>query len=101
MLNEPLLTGERDELLRAIRHVRNRWRLRVGLRSIAVLVAAALGTLLASSYGLELMKFSPAAIIGFRVVTYLALLAAGWWFFIRPISSTLLRWRRSIDTLAG
>ena len=86
MLNEPLLTGERDELLRAIRHVRNRWRLRVGLRSIAVLVAAALGTLLASSYGLELMKFSPAAIIGFRVVTYLALLAAGWWFFIRPIS---------------
>ena len=86
MLNEPLLTGERDELLRAIRHVRNRWRLRVGLRSVAVLVAAALGTLLASSYGLELMKFSPAAIIGFRVVTYLALLAAGWWFFIRPIS---------------
>ena len=85
MLNEPLLTGERDELLRAIRHVRNRWRLRVGLRSVAVLVAAALGTLLASSYGLELMKFSPAAIIGFRVVTYLALLAAGWWFFIRPI----------------
>ena len=86
MLNEPLLTGERDEILRAIRHVRNRWRFRVGLRSIAVLVAAALGTLLVSSYGLELMKFSPAAIIGFRVVTYVALLAAGWWFFIRPIS---------------
>ena len=86
MLNEPLLTGERDEILRAIRHVRNRWRFRVGLRSVAVLVAAALGTLLASSYGLELMKFSPAAIIGFRVVTYVALLAAGWWFFIRPIS---------------
>ena len=86
MLNEPLLTGERDEILRAIRHVRNRWRFRVGLRSVAVLVAAALGTLLVSSYGLELMKFSPAAIIGFRVVTYVALLAAGWWFFIRPIS---------------
>ncbi len=86
MLNEPLLTGERDEILRAIRHVRNRWRLRVALRSVAVLVAAALGTLLASSYGLEVMKFSPGAIIGFRIVTYLALLAAGWWFFIRPIS---------------
>ena len=86
MLNEPLLTGERDELLRAIRHVRSRWRLRVGLRSVAVLVAATLGTLLASSYGLELLKFSPAAIIGFRVVTYVTLLAAGWWFFIRPIS---------------
>ncbi len=86
MQNEPLLTGERDELLRAIRHVRNRWRLRVGLRSVAVLVAATLGTLLASSYGLELMKFSPGAIIGFRILTYVALVAAGWWFFIRPIS---------------
>ena len=86
MLSEPLLTGQRDEILRAIRHVRNRWRLRVALRSIAVLVAAALGTLLASSYGLELMKFSPGAIIGFRIVTYIALLAAGWWFFIRPIA---------------
>ena len=86
MLNEPLLTGDRDEILRAIRHVRNRWRLRVALRSIAVLVAAALGTLLASSYGLELMKFSPGAIVSFRIVTYVALLAAGWWFFIRPIA---------------
>ena len=86
MLNEPLLTGDRDEILRAIRHVRNRWRLRVALRSIAVLVAAALGTLLASSYGLELMKFSPGAIVSFRIVTYVALFAAGWWFFIRPIA---------------
>ena len=86
MFNEPLLTGDRDEILRAIRHVRNRWRLRVALRSVAVLLAAALGTLLVSSYGLELYRFSPGAIVGFRVVTYLALLGFGWWFFIRPIS---------------
>ena len=86
MRDEPLLTGDRDEVLRAIRHVRNRWRLRLGLRGVAVLVAAALGTLLASSFGLELFKFDPAAIIAFRVVTYLALLAFGWWLFIRPVS---------------
>ena len=86
MLNEPLLTGDRDEVLRAIRHVRNRWRLRLALRGVAVLVAAALGTLLASSFGLELFKFDPAAIVGFRVVTYVALLAFGWWLFIRPVS---------------
>ena len=59
MRNEPLLTGDRNEVLRAVRHVRNRWRLRVALRGIAVLLAAALGTLLASSYGLELFKFDP------------------------------------------
>ena len=107
MVHEPLLTGNRNEILRAIRHVRNRWRLRLGLRGVAVLVskeagsrnvkmkprieprqpAAALGTLLASSFGLELFKFDPAAIIAFRVVTYIALLAFGWWLFIRPVSS--------------
>ena len=65
MFNEPLLTGSRDEILRAIRHVRNRWRLRVALRGVAVLVAAALGTLLISSYGLELFRFSSGAIIAF------------------------------------
>ena len=42
MSDQPLLTGERDEILRVIRHVRNRWRLRVGLRSVAVLTAATL-----------------------------------------------------------
>ena len=85
MFNSPAPTEDRDEILRAIRHVRNRWRLRVAVRGIAVLVAAALGTLLVSSYGLELLRFTPNAIIGFRVLTYLALFVAGWLFFVRPI----------------
>ena len=84
--NEPLFTGDRDELLSTIRHVRNRWRLRVAVRGIAVLVAAALGTFLVSSYGLELFKFSPGAIVAFRVFTYLSLIGFGWWLFIRPVS---------------
>ncbi len=85
MRNESLITGDRNEVLRAVRHVRNRWRLRVALRGIAVLLAAALGTLLASSYGLELFRFDPGAIVGFRIATYLVLLAAGWWLFVRPV----------------
>ena len=86
MFNQLLFTGDRDELLRAIRHVRNRWRLRVALRGGAVLVAAALGTLMVSSLGLELYRFTPEAIVGFRILTYLSLLGFGWWFFIRPIA---------------
>ena len=86
MFNEPLFTGDRAEILRAIRHVRNRWRLRVAVRGISVLVAAALGTFLGSSYGLEVFKFSPGAIVTFRIVTYLALIGFGWWLFIRPVS---------------
>jgi len=85
MLNEPLLTSDRDEILRVIRHVRNRWRLRVALRGVAVLVAASFGTLLISSYGLELFKFSAISIVAFRILTYVALFGSGWWFFIRPI----------------
>ena len=86
MFNEPIFTGDRVEILRAIRHVRNRWRLRVALRGVAVLVAAALGTLIISSYGLELFKFSPGAIVTFRILAYLTFLGFGWWFFIRPVS---------------
>ncbi len=86
MFNQPLFTADRDEILRAIRHVRNRWRLRVALRGGAVLVAAALGTLLVSSLGLELYRFTPEAIVAFRVLTYLALLGFGWYFFVRPIA---------------
>ena len=86
MFNQPLFTGGRDEILRVIRHVRNRWRLRVALRGVAVLVAAALGTFLFSSYGLEVYRFSAGAIVVFRILTYLSLIGFGWWFFIRPIS---------------
>ena len=84
--NQPLFSGDRDEIFRAIRHVRNRWRLRVALRGAAVLLAAALGTLVLSSWGLEVYRFTPAAIITFRVLTYAALLGFGWWFCIRPVS---------------
>ena len=42
MFNEPSVTGDSNEILRAIRQVRNRWRLRVALRGVAVLIAAAL-----------------------------------------------------------
>ena len=84
--NRPRFTGSPAEILRVIRHVRNRWRLRVAVRGVSVLVAAALGTLLASSYGLELFRFSPASIVGFRIVTYLVLLGAGWWLFVRPVA---------------
>ena len=84
--NEPQFTGSRNEVFRVVRHVRNRWRLRVAVRGISVLIAAALGTFLASSYGLEVYRFSPTSIVTFRIVTYVVLIAAGWWLFIRPVS---------------
>lgn len=82
---QSLLPTDRDEILRVIRQVRNRWRLRIALRGFAVVIAALLGTLVVSAWGLEVYRFTPAAIITFRIVTYGALLGFGWWFFVRPL----------------
>jgi hypothetical protein len=74
-----------DELLRVIREVRGRWRWKVVLRSVTVLVGAAILALLAVAYGLERFRFSPAAIVVARVTTYVALVVLGWLFFVRPL----------------
>ena len=42
--------------------------------------------ILAIAYALEALKFTPAAIFWFRIVTGLVLVAAGAWFFARPLS---------------
>ena len=77
--------SQHDELLRVIRKVRGRWRWKVVLRSVTVLVGAAVLALLAVAYGLERFRFSPAAIVIARVVTYVGLVALGWFFFVRPL----------------
>ncbi len=55
------------------------------LRSVTVLVGAAILALLAVAYGLERFRFSPAAIVVARVVTYVGLVVLGWFFFVRPL----------------
>jgi hypothetical protein len=75
-----------DELLHIIRDVRTRWRWKVVLRSLAVLVGAAVGTLLVAAYGLEQFRFSAPAIVVARVATYLVLAVLGWFFFVRPLA---------------
>lgn len=79
-------SSERDKLLHVIRQVRGRWRWRVVLRSLTVLLGAAVITVLAAAWGLERWRFRPEAIVAFRVVTYLALVGLGWFFLIRPLA---------------
>ena len=83
--HEPDFRTDRNEILRVIRQERNRWRLRIAFRGTSVLLAAALGTFLASSFGLEVFKFEPTAVVVFRVLTYVVLIGLGWWFFVRPL----------------
>jgi hypothetical protein len=75
----------RAELIDVIRRVRTRWRLRLALRGAVIVLAGTLGALLLSASSLESLRFTPAAIMAFRVlaVSVFALLVAVW--LIRPL----------------
>ncbi|MDX1568403.1 MAG: hypothetical protein R3223_11425, partial [Longimicrobiales bacterium] len=78
--------GDRKQLLDVIRRVRNRWRLRTFLRGLAVLVGAGLVAFIVTAYGLELARFSPAAVVTFRVLTYLTVAVLAYVYVVRPLA---------------
>ena len=86
MLSTSWASDGRQDLVDVIRRVRNRWRLRIALRGIAVLLAAGLGAFLISSYGLEVFRFSAGSVVAFRVLTYLAIGGLAWWYLVRPLT---------------
>jgi len=86
-----LLTGHqsqspREDLFRVIRQVRQRWRLKIVLRGLAVMVTAGIVAFLLSAYGLEYFRFSAPAIITFRILTYLTLTLLLVWSLLLPLS---------------
>ena len=76
----------REELVRVIRQVRNRWRLKIVLRGATVMVGAGVIAFLMSAYGLEYFRFSAPAIIAFRLLTYAALTALFVRALVMPLS---------------
>ena len=76
----------RAQLLEVVRQVRRRWRLKLALRGAVGFLLAGLVAILAIAYALEALKFTPGAIFWFRIVTALVFVAAGAWFFARPLS---------------
>ena len=69
-----------------VRQVRRRWRIKLALKGAVGFLLAGLVAILAIAYALEALKFTPTAIFWFRIVTGLVLVAAGAWFFARPLS---------------
>src|SRR5688572_29121413 len=76
----------RAQLLDVVRQVRRRWRIKLALRGAVGFLLAGLLAILAIAYALEALKFTPGAIFWFRILTGLVLVAAGAWFFARPLS---------------
>lgn len=80
-----------DHLRRVIATVRRRWRLRLLLRGLALTGGTALAVFLLSAYVLEQMRFADAAVRGFQVLAYLAVVTVAVMFLLRPL------WRRVSD----
>jgi len=64
--------SEREQLLRVVRSVRNRWRLRVMLRGAALLMLSAVGLLLLAGYAIDSLRFDPTAVAVVRLAAWLA-----------------------------
>src|SRR5262249_29091352 len=85
MTFEPTGSDRRAELIDVIHRVRNRWRLKLALRGSVIVVAGTLLALFLSASSLEALKFSPTAIISFRILALLVfagLVAVG---FVKPL----------------
>ncbi len=73
-------------VLPILRSLRARWRLRVALRGLSIVVATAVAAFLLSAYGLEALRFSPGAVTAFRLGAWGVVLAAVAYFLVRPLS---------------
>jgi len=76
---------QRLQLVDVIRGVRNRWRMKLAARGAVVVVAGTLLVLLLSAGGLESFRFSPTAIIAFRVLLIGVFFGLVAWAFVRPM----------------
>jgi hypothetical protein len=87
-----LRTFENLEFVRlqaVIRRVRWRWRLKVLLRGIGLLVLAGLATLLLTTWGLDTFRYRPVATVVLSLLTYGALAYVAWRFIVRPLSRSV------------
>jgi hypothetical protein len=75
----------RTALLDVIRQVRRRWRLKLAIRGAVGFLAATIVALVASAYALEALRFSPGAILGFRIALLLVAVGCAGWFLVRPL----------------
>src|SRR5215471_19627552 len=75
----------RAELLDVIRSVRNRWRQRLAMRGVLLVVTGTLLALFLSASSLEALRFSPGAIIAFRLIAAVWFAGLVWTFLVRPI----------------
>jgi hypothetical protein len=68
-----------------INEVRARWRMKLALRGVAWASGVSVALFLIAAYAMEWARFTPVSIIGARVVLAAAILAAIYYFLVRPL----------------
>ncbi|MGE3345566.1 MAG: DUF4175 family protein, partial [Vicinamibacterales bacterium] len=79
------MSDPRTQLTEVIADVRKRWRMKLALRGAALVVLGTGIVLLGSALGIDALRFSPGAIIGFRVAALIAVIALVSLWLIRPL----------------
>ena len=86
MINRSSLSDSAQiRLMEIIADLRSRWRMKIALRGLAIVAAAGVFALLVSAVGLERFGFTPAAVVAFRVLTYLTIVVLAVQYVIRPL----------------
>ena len=78
-------SDRRLELVEVIHRIRNRWRVRLAMRGAVVVIAGTVLALLLSASGLEALRFSPGAIIAFRIAALVVFAGLAYAAFVRPL----------------
>jgi len=68
-----------------IDEVRARWRMKLALRGIAWMAGVSVVLFLMAAYAMEWARFTPASIIGARVLLAAVVIAAAYYFLVRPM----------------
>ena len=74
------------EILRVIDRIRRRWRTRIAMRGMAVVLGASLLAFLISVYGLELFRFSATSVVTLRILLWFAVVALVARFLVWPLA---------------
>jgi Domain of unknown function (DUF4175) len=75
-----------QDVLRVVRQVRGRWRARIAVRGLAIVLGATLIVFGLSVFGLEKLRFTPQAVVTFRVTLWLLLLVLTGRYVVGPLA---------------
>ena len=76
----------RNRVLAMVRQIRRRWRARIAIRGMAVVLGAGSLAFLLSVYGLEVARFSASSVVTFRVILWLVMAGLMARFLVWPLA---------------